>query len=78
MNNYPERRLILEMIDSGKISADEGLGLLKALDEAQELDVDSPPELLGLQEGHTSTDFPEPEILPGPDPATRVSLPPDA
>jgi hypothetical protein len=40
MSNEDERRLILEMIDSGKITAEEGLGLLQALPTDQVDDFD--------------------------------------
>ena len=40
MSNEDERRLILEMIDSGKITAEEGLGLLRALPSDQVDDFD--------------------------------------
>src|SRR5512143_710615 len=40
-----ERRLILEMIQNGKISADQGLGLLKALAESDEIPGEGTPEL---------------------------------
>lgn len=40
MSNDDERRLILEMIDSGKITAEEGLGLLRTLPADQEDDFD--------------------------------------
>ncbi len=43
MTSDEERRLILEMIESGKISADEGLRLLKALEEAEDESSPAPP-----------------------------------
>lgn len=42
-----ERRLILEMVQSGKISADQGLGLLKALAESGEALLGSEPDPTG-------------------------------
>jgi len=46
-----ERRLILEMIESGKISADEGLRLIQALGDEEELEADE-----ALIEAPESTD----------------------
>ncbi len=43
MSSENERRLILEMIDSGKISAEDGLHLLQALPETEE---DETPDLV--------------------------------
>jgi len=39
MASDTERRIILEMIDEGKISAEEGLRLIQALDESEEEEV---------------------------------------
>ncbi len=40
MANDNERRFILEMIESGKISADEGLRLIQALGEGEEMEAE--------------------------------------
>ena len=53
MANETERRLILEMIESGKITAEDGLNLLQALptDPAEEFAEDA-PESWSLEAGH--------------------------
>ena len=48
-----ERRLILDMIENGKITADEGLGLLKALADSESR---SPDEQIELLAGSSETD----------------------
>ncbi len=45
MEEKSEHMRILEMIESGRISVEEGLGLLAALDSAGELEVDEAPDL---------------------------------
>lgn len=57
MSNESERRLILEMIQSGKITSTEGLNLLNALsdaDEAPDLDID---EVRGSEIPGMDTEF---------------------
>jgi hypothetical protein len=46
MEEKSEHMRILEMIESGRISVEEGLGLLAALDSAGEPEVDEAPDLV--------------------------------
>jgi len=64
MANETERRLILELIESGKITADEGLNLLQALptDPAEEFAEDA-PESWSLEASHPAeTSFGEEQL----------------
>jgi len=52
-----ERRLILDMIENGKITADEGLGLLKALADSESRSPDEQIELpAGVGEAEAAVD----------------------
>ena len=74
MGNEEERRLILEMIDSGKITAEEGLQLLQALPADQIDDYSDDEELSGLLSEPPDSSFqPAAAVRAGPSPA---DLPP--
>jgi hypothetical protein len=94
MDDSEERMQILEMIDSGKISATEGLRLLQALSgkEPAALEETLPPEDGVSQAAPTVLEPPladataqaaqseaaEPEVIQAPQTAQPRSLPPDA
>jgi len=72
MDSTNERMLILQMIEDGRISADEGLGLLQALKVADS-DVETPdfapvfdPTGLPMDQSSSPTDEPAMENEPGP------------
>lgn len=75
MEDKSENLLILEMIESGKISVEEGLGLLAALGGGNESAMDEPAALVAsvsLADGPSgSLEFSEP--IPPPSPAWRSS-----
>jgi hypothetical protein len=81
MPDDSERLKILEMINSGRISVEEGLSLLNALDhsDGDSSEIETLPSLENLQPLEDSTappppDFPEPHApqIPGPE-AVKVS-----
>ena len=81
MSTDAERKLILQMIASGKITAEEGLGLINALMEDEYPTLESQAEIpapQGQQPGPSAPDAQEPEVIPGPSAAQRAALPPDA
>ncbi|MGW8250943.1 MAG: SHOCT-like domain-containing protein [Anaerolineales bacterium] len=59
MSNENERRLILEMIDSGKISAEDGLHLLQALPSSEREETDKP--LISMQSKVVEQPLPDAE-----------------
>ena len=75
MSDESERRLILQMIESGKISAAEGLQLLQALEASEELPP-PPEEIQGSAQDEFTTaeevDETPPEVISGPDHAMPV------
>lgn len=58
MNDKSERMRILEMIENGRITAQEGLNLLKALNEAGEAEP-------GLSDGAAEDELPAPDLWSG-------------
>ena len=64
-----EQKQILKMVEDGKISADEAMKLIKALEEDAEVEDALRPELV---EGHKLVD--EPEIVGGYRPSTSSGL----
>jgi hypothetical protein len=81
MSTDAERKYILQMFASGKITADEGLNLINALMEDEyppsQDQVESPPTD-SQQPGNSTPEAQEPEMIPGPSAAQKAALPPDA
>ena len=82
-----ERRLILEMIENGKITPEEGLGLLKALADSETGPSDTGSEQLSSGEEEAAPQStgsqgdatgPEPEVIPGVGTAQAAGPPPEA
>jgi len=81
MSTEAERKLILQMISSGKITAEEGLNLINALMEDEYQPSEGQTEIpapQGQEPGFSTPAAQEPEVIPGPTAAQRAALPPDA
>ena len=81
MSTDAERRIILQMIDSGKITAEEGLGLINALVDADDPALEAQhelPEVSNQQPGFSTPEMQEPEANPAPGTARTTAMPPDA